>query len=364
MGKVTDSFLRAVNKGRLGDNQGLAMGMPKLESVIDGVTQETYALVFGSTGSGKTSFVLYSYIYKPLMENIDTNNFKIIYYSLEMSAEALFTKLASIYIWEQFGKELSFKDILSKRKGELLSDEDYKVILEVLPWLNKVESIMTIYDKKLNAERFYAHLSKEMEKYGTIEKSDDGARVFYTLHNPKQITLVVVDHIGLVVKSNGRTKKEEIDTISNYAVTFRNRCKITFVPVMQMNRGASSMDRRSAGFQEPQLDDIKDSGGPSEDAEVVLAIFHPHREKMPSYHGYDIKQIRNNFRAIVCLKNRYGDTDVSIGCGFYGASGVWQELPKANEITDYSKYTCLSKPDKPITQDQPIDEQKPAFYFL
>lgn len=50
---IVNSVLEQIKKGMKGENWGLPMGLPKLESVIDGVTQSTYSLIFGSTGSGK-----------------------------------------------------------------------------------------------------------------------------------------------------------------------------------------------------------------------------------------------------------------------------------------------------------------------
>lgn len=83
---------------------------------------------------------------------------------------------------------------------------------------------------------------------------------------------------------------------------------------------------------------MKGSGNPAEDANVVLALFYPFREKMSKYRGYDIKQIGENFRSAVVLKNRFGSADIAVGLGFYGKTGMFKELPKSSEIIDYEKY--------------------------
>lgn len=110
MGVITNNLKKLIDRGRKGENQALSMGLPKLERFVDGIAQETYYLIAGGTGSGKTSFTLYSFIYKPLMENIDNPDFHIVYFSLEMTAEQLLGKLLSIYIYETFGVELSLKN--------------------------------------------------------------------------------------------------------------------------------------------------------------------------------------------------------------------------------------------------------------
>ena len=75
------------------------------------------------------------------------------------------------------------------------------------------------------------------------------------------------------------------------------------------------------------------------DSDIILAIFNPYREKMVSYRKYDIKTLKHKFRSVILLKNRYGDGDVAVGATFLGKSNYWRELPRAEEIIDYEKYT-------------------------
>lgn len=81
---ITESLLHQIDKGRQGDHWGYSMGLPKLEEVIDGVSKGVYTLIISPTGTGKSSLALYSYVYKPLMEHLDDNNFKVSYFSLEI----------------------------------------------------------------------------------------------------------------------------------------------------------------------------------------------------------------------------------------------------------------------------------------
>lgn len=49
---ITSSVIEQIKKGREGDNEGLPMGLPKLEGVIDGILPSTYYLVASGTGNG------------------------------------------------------------------------------------------------------------------------------------------------------------------------------------------------------------------------------------------------------------------------------------------------------------------------
>lgn len=328
-----ERLLALIDKGRLGLNKGLSIGMPKLEDYMDGLTQETYYLLAGGTGSGKTSFALYSFVYKPLMDHIDDDRYRIIYFSLEMTEEQLLAKLLSLYIFETYGEEISFKNLLSRGKNETLSDEDYELVLESLDWLDKVESKIIIHDGTTNAERMKDLIISDLRQFGRFIDENT-----YELHNSSMVITILLDHIGLIRPAIGRSKKEEIDTASAYLVQFRNKCKVSPIVVMQVNRGSSNVERRKLGHQELQLDDLKDSGNPSEDSNVVIALFYPYREKMSTYRGYDIKQLEDSFRSAVILKNRFGAADIAVGTSFYGACGLFKELPKADTINDYEKY--------------------------
>ena len=125
---ITESLFKEIDLGREGRAQGYSMGLPKTESIIDGVTKRTMTVIASGTGQGKSSFVLYAYVYRPLMEHLDDDNFYVSYFSLEMPATIIFSKLLSTYIFEKYHKELSITEILSRKKGYILNDENYQII--------------------------------------------------------------------------------------------------------------------------------------------------------------------------------------------------------------------------------------------
>ncbi len=344
----TSRLIELIKRGREGDNQGLSLGMPKLEHIIDGLTQETYYLIAAGTGNGKTSFVLHSFIYKALLDSDSDKDVQFIIFSLEMSAEQLLAKLLSLHIYETYGKQISFKELLSRGKDSTLFNEDYELVQECIPWLESIEDRLIIHDGTLNSEKYKSLIIEDLKKFGTFVDEDT-----YELNNPKQIIAVITDHLGLVRPQLGRSKKEEIDTISAYGVSFRNKCKISPINIMQFNRNANNAERLKQGLQEPDLSDLKESGSPSEDANVVLVLFNPFRSKLSTYRGYCIKELKDGFRSLLVLKNRFGASDVAIGVGFYGRCGIFKELPSASEINDYDKYknpdwTIIDFPDREV----------------
>jgi len=325
MSDYTSKLRAQIDRGRAGKNLGISMGMPRLEEYIYGVTPEMYTVLFGKTGSGKTSIALYCYIYRPLMAMLEEDkDFKIIYFSLEMTGEMLLAKLASIHMMETYGVQLGYKEIFSKK--QTLSDENYEYVIEALKWLELITPHLVIFDKTLHCESLYAFLKTYAESEGTFEER--GNSEFYTPNNPEQIRLVIMDHIGLMRRAKGRSKKEEIDLASAFLLWFRNKCKYAILVLMQVNRDQTSMDRRNANLLEPTLEDIKDSGAPSEDAEIVIGIFNPFKEKLAKHRGYDIQKLRDKARFLCLLKNRYGDSEKVVPISFYGKVNRAKELPE------------------------------------
>lgn len=351
-----------IKRGLKGLNIGLSIGLPRLEKIMDGIQRQTYSIIAGGTGSGKTTLALYSYVYRPIVDHLGDQKFRVIYFSLEMTAEILLAKILSLHIFETYGIELSYKDIMS-RQG-ILSDEYYELVESCIPWLEEFTKHLIIYDKGMSCSAIYKALTEYAEQHGTFTKSE-----YSTTYEPNvvdELVVVVVDHLGLVNLLNGQTKKDAMDLTSKYLLRFRNMCGYSPLVLLQINRGASSMDRVKEKRQEIELSDIKDTGGPSEDAEVILAIYHPFREKVQSYKGFNIRIFQDKFRAIQILKSRLGEADKSISVNFFGSIGYWKELPKPDEIRENSeeemqKYLYLTPLERTI---KPAETAKPMSFNL
>lgn len=347
-------FFNVVNKGKYGKNLGISTGIPKLDSIIFGIQKGTLYTIGADSGSGKTSFALDIFIYN-LIKNAGDRTISILYYSFEMNKESLYAKLLSRYIYDKYGKVLTYKQILSL--SEIISDEDYNLIQECTEWLTKLDSILTIYDKALSPLAIYATCKEWLSGFGQFIKIDDHREEYISQDDRYKIT--IWDHMGLLAGQG--SKKEKIDSVADYAVYFRNKCGITGIFIQQLNRNAKSMDRKLNGYELVGLDDFKDSSGTTDASEVVIALYFPYREKIARCEGYPIQNVlKKRFRLVQILKNRYGDADINIGCTFHGEIGMFRELPKPEEIADYSKYLELKIQ---IDNEYEVDNDENLFKF-
>lgn len=330
MSLISD-FLHLVDEGKKGNNIGLSTGLSKLDKIVYGVQRRNITLIGATSGGGKTTFALYSYVYQPLKQMLGDPRLKIIYVSLEMNRETLIAKLLSLYIKDTFGEVVQYKDIFSLERK--ISDHHYELIQKSMQWLTTVESHLIIYDKPVDADKMDALIKGVLNTYGTFEE-ESKYHIKYIPKYENPYFIVVIDHIGIIQVPTGKTLKQEIDAVAAKLIWLKNTAGITAIIIQQVNRNAQNIDRRKLGLTELTMADFADSSGTQNAAETIIALNHPFREKLDSCRGYNIEKLCDRFRLISILKGRFGQSEIAFGASFYGEIGYFDELPLPNEMTD------------------------------
>jgi len=345
-----DVLTDEVNKGRDGRNRGIPMGFNRLNHYI-GIRKSMYYLIGGLTGSGKTSFVDDSFILNPcdwyIANKGKTNiKLKIIYRSMERSRTYKIAKWVARKIFLDHGISIPVNKLLGW--NDKMSDEEYKLYLSYSGYIEELEKIITIIDGPENP----VGIAKELKEYalenGHIEQIDQYNKR-YIPNDENTITLVIIDHIGLLKSTKDlNTKKMLIDKMSDELRYARDFFGFSPVVVSQFNRDISNIVRIKNGDVEPQLDDFKDSSTTQEDADVVMALFDPMRYKVPDPSGYDTGKLVDTsgakfFRSLRIIKNSYGSDDIRIGLAFYGEIGMFKELNKKKDMTDADYASVIDK---------------------
>lgn len=347
---VVDSFYSEISKGREGKSWGYSTGLSKLDKLTDGVVKSNYIVLFALSGVGKSSAALYAYVYKPLMEHLEDDKYEILFFNLEMKKAFILAKLMSIHLFEKYGIRIGAKQILSREMNYRLNDDTYAKILECKDWLDKVCKILHFKECVLTSKSFYYHVTSFLKERGKFV-DDEHPSQGYTPNNPNKTINVIIDHLNLTRPASG-SKKAEIDAISDWCVKLRNWTNASFIAIMQANRTGTSMDRLKQGYNEPRIEDIMDTSIPGFDAETVLAVYNPTKDKLSTYRGYDVKQMEGKCRSIICLKNRYGESDAADCCYFDGLTGVFRELPAPADIYDYTN--IFRKQDKETESEDKV----------
>jgi hypothetical protein len=237
-------------------------------------------------------------------------------------------------------KLLGWTDKMTKDEHDLfLMYEDY---------MGNMNEVITIIDGPENPVGIAKELKTHALENGKIEQLDQYNKV-YVPNNENELTIVVIDHIGLLKLTQAQpTKKAAIDKMSDELRYARDFYGYTPVVVSQFNRDISNQSRLKNGDVEPQLEDFADSSSTQNDADVVLALFDPMRYKVEDPSGYDLNKLRDEygakyFRSLRLIKNSYGEDDIRIGLGFLGQIGMFKELPKRKDITDGDYDSVLNK---------------------
>lgn len=332
MGKATEGLFTQIERG-LDGIEKFSTGLEKLEYWTDPVRSGIMTVIGASSGSGKSTFVIFNYIYHPIMDAMKTGrkNLKIIIFCLEMTKEATISKLLSILMYERYGIEIGYKEMQSV--SEKINKDVYDKLQECKDFLSKMEEYIIFVEGKLNAETFSDYMIKFYMKRGTFKDTCNNTYI------PNDETLVVqciIDHIGETYVGPKETERQAQDALANEAKEFRNTCGLSSVIIQQINRGASTVDRRTK-FPGIEMQDLKGTGGVAEKADNVIGLYYPYRDKLKAWGPYDVLRMKQILRGIQILKNRWGAADINIGMAFYGHPCVMKELPK--EITtDYSIY--------------------------
>lgn len=338
MGKGTDSLYHMIEEGDKGVEK-FNTGLEKLQMFTDPVRKGVMTVIGASPGAGKTTLVLFNYVYKPILNCIELGkkNLKIIIFCLELKKEDVLAKILSMIMYDKFGIEIGYREMLSF-SGPLARDifEKLNICREILA---KIESFIIFVEGKLTASTFSDFMIKYYMRRGIF--TDEGNNA-YQPNDESLITLAVIDHIGETAVEPRETEKQAQDNLAEELKKYRNICGLSSIVVQQINRGASSVDRRTK-FPGLELNDLKGTGNAAEKADNVIGLYYPFREKLSKWGPYDVLRMKQVLRGIQVLKNRYGTADVNIGLAFYGHPSVMKELPYGdNAMLDYSAYDTAS----------------------
>jgi len=345
---IFENVLSNIDKGKIGENIGLNIGLPNAIEYIPNLQKENLYLIGGETSTGKSAFVYNHFLYHPYEDwyknHKETINFKVFVWSMEMSKDIVITKAICRKIFLDYKILVDVNYILSRGKNRI-NDEIYNLVLQTRKYFEELEDRVIILPAE-NPTGVQKLLLKYLNNNGKIItkilkiKNKDGneetIEVFdrYDSNHPDQYIVAIIDHLALLKKERGFSKKEVMDKMTEYLIDLRNNFKIIPVLVQQLNRDLSSTERFRQGRISPQLSDFKETSDSTDAANYVLALFSPMRYDLTEYKGYNIERLKNRFRMLSILKSRDGVTDVCKGLAFLGEIGMFKEMPKSSDITE------------------------------
>ena len=266
---------------------GVPSGFDKLDKLTSGWQPSDLVIIAARPGMGKTALTL------SMARNIAVgNNIPVAFFSLEMSAVQLITRLIS----SETG--LSSEKL---RTGNLETHEweqlNVKVKdLEKAPLFIDDTPSLSIFDLRAKARRLSS-------QYG--------------------IKLIVVDYLQLMTAGSsvkGGNREQEISTISRNLKALAKELNIPVIALSQLSRAVETR----GGSKRPLLSDLRESGAIEQDADIVSFIYRPEYYKIDEWDDEERSPTAGQGEFIVA-KHRNGGLE-NIRLKFVGHLGKFDNL--------------------------------------
>lgn len=235
----------AIQRG--GGLAGVASGLRDLDRMMGGLHSSDLIILAGRPSMGKTSLatnialnVAKAFALERKAKGADhASNLTVGFFSLEMSAEQLATRIIS---------EESEVESVKIRRGEVEQHE---------------------FDKIYDASRMLEELPLHIDDTGGISIAQLTARA-RRLKRQHGLGLIIVDYLQLVTGSARRNdgRVQEITEISQGLKTLAKELNVPVIALSQLSRQVESRDDKR-----PQLSDLRESGSIEQDADVVLFVY-------------------------------------------------------------------------------------------
>lgn len=248
-----------------------------------GIEQGCYYTVTSFTKGGKSQFVSYAFIYRPLMYCYYSKSdvsLKVIYFPLEETPERIKQRFISwlLYYYTNGRIRISPKDLRSTTKPcpqEVLDLIDTDEIQDILKYF---EDHVIFPTEPPNPTGIYKYCRQYAEEHGKAVytkkkcKNEFGVMVdanffeSYEQDDPNEYRLIIVDTINLIDTENGLSLKLSMDKFSTYAAKYlRNRYNYSPIIIQQQAFDQEGNEAFKIGRIRPSVAGLGDSKYTSRD---------------------------------------------------------------------------------------------------
>ncbi|WP_417668003.1 replicative DNA helicase [Roseibium sp.] len=302
---------------REGALSGISTGLRDLDKLMGGLQHSDLIVLAGRPAMGKTSLVTNiayniaeAYQAEELPDgSIKTTNGGVVgFFSLEMSAEQLATRIIS----EQ--AEISSSKI---RRGDITEQE---------------------FEKLAACSQIMQTVPLHVDQTGGISIASLVARA-RRLKRQRGLDLIVVDYIQLLsgTSKTAGNRVQEITEITTGLKALAKELNVPIIALSQLSRQVESRDDKR-----PQLSDLRESGSIEQDADVVMFVYRDEyyigktepEEGTPEHEVWRDKLERAKGKAeVIIAKQRHGPTG-TVNLHFEGQYTRFSDLAQDDYMPD------------------------------
>jgi len=310
---AVDMAARAYQRdGRL---SGLATGLRDLDRMMGGLQPSDLVIIAGRPGMGKTALatnIAYNIArawrseVRPDGRIVSTNGGMVGFFSLEMSAEQLATRIIS----EQ--TEIPSYRI---RRGEIDPSD---------------------FDRIAEAAREMETIPLYIDETGGLSIAQLAARA-RRLKRQRGLDVMVVDYIQLLQGSSRRAVEGRVHEVTEITTNLKALAKELNIPILALSQLSRQVENRDD--KRPQLSDLRESGSIEQDADVVMFVFREEyylKNREPRAGTEEFFKWQGDMEAV------HGRAEVIIGKQRHGPTGTVPLQFKA----DVTRFSDLAEDDR------------------
>ncbi len=262
---------------------GVPTGLDRLDKLMGGLQKGDLILYAGATSMGKSALAMTT------THHVARAGGRVLYISLEMSAESLLLRLAAMY------SGIPLHDLRFGRLEPQAWKAAREAIEEIktLPLAIEDASMMTMLDIRSRARA-------EQRRHG--------------------LALVVVDYLQFVTGPKSERKDLEIGAISRGLKAMAKELDVPVVALSQLSRISGRHDKR------PLLTDLRESGSLEQDSDAVVMVYRPEYYHETTHEINGTVYGTDGLAEIILAKHRQGET------GSFPATFLKERTMFANHI--------------------------------
>ena len=246
---------------------GASTGFNAIDKMLQGLQDGDLIVVAGRPSMGKTAFAL------NIAENVALNEENpggVLFFSLEMSAEQLTTRLLAGM--SRFNQQDIRSGRLDNQQLSYIFEQGNK--LKKIPFFIDDSSLLSPMELRARARR--------------VNRTE-----------PNGLSLIVVDYLQLMqIPGSNENRVNQISEISRSLKSLARELNVPVIALSQLSRAVEQRGRD----KKPMMSDLRDSGAIEQDADVIIFLY---RDKQ-----YNPDSEEGNKAEIIVGKQRNGPTGI------------------------------------------------------
>ena len=339
-------------------------GLPRLTKYIPGIIPGMLYKVISGSGTGKTNFSKYAFVFQPIFYAIKYNvNFQVIYFALEESEQEFIDGLFIHILKRVHGVTIDLFS-LSGMTTTPVTEDVLEAIKKAEKQVTQIMSYIKIVDNCYTPDAIYNKCRSLAKTYGKFVENTITKEEEYVPNDPSQVVLVVTDHLSLIEEQYDKDTNTFLThhkSISKWHTKYLRKIitkqwKWAGLNIQQLALEAEKQQYTTKGDSilskiMPTLEGVADNKTVVRDDQIVIGLFAPERFGLETFRGFDIsnhtpESFGDKFRSIKILKSRFGTPNVESPLFFDGSYNYWEELPLPTDPdfkTKMDKYYKLLK---------------------